>query len=453
MTEGDDLTRPWGERLRWWRAEVKRWSPSEFCEQAESAGHHINEAKWSKLNEKQLWRWESGETKRPHYRYRRILAAMGAPLPSPDRRYEVRLTSRCPPETAPQCSTVEEDEGVDRRNFLWATGTAATVGTAAVGAGVLADLAEPWRRLEEVLDGSSTKPDNETVGAIEQGTRDLYDAEEYRQSAEIVEDASAHLGKISNLIARCDDESLQARLITQAGTSAALAGWLAYDQGAFALASKYYSVAERAAVDVGDAPLIACVRAYRSYLVDALGSPQDASRYIQEAIEGLPRGKHPEMRAWLSARQAEELTSLGQNDAALREFDRAFTAHEFAGTEQLIWTRFFVSDRLDGMAVAGYARMAHPDMDSMTARLLGSVGDRGTKVDSIVFADLSYAYLERGDVERGAELGQQALDSIVQMDTRVGYERLTVIDRALAPYRDARAASGLRDRLAETLHV
>lgn len=450
MTDGDDLTRPWGERLRWWRAEVRRWSPSEFCERAEAAGHHINEPKWSKLNEKQLWRWETGETKCPHYRYRRILAAMGAPLPLPERRRsDVRLTSRCHPETASQRSTVEEDEGVDRRNFLRATSTAVTAGTAAVGAGV---LAEPWHRLEEVLAGSM-KPDDETVSAIERGTRDLYAAEEHRQSAEVVGDASAHLDRISNLIARSDDESLQARLIAQAGTSAALAGWLAYDQGAFEVASKYYSVAERAAVSVGDAPLIACVRAYRSYLADALGSPRDASRCLQEAIEGLPRGKHPVMHAWLSARQAEEFISLGQNDEALREFDRAFTAHEFAGAERLIWTSFFVPARLDGMAVAGYARMAHPDMDSVAARLLHTVGDRNTKVDSIVLADLSYAYLERGDVEQGAELGQQALDSIVQMETRVGYERLTVIDRALAPYREARAASGLRDQLAETLRV
>ncbi len=60
------------------------------------------------------------------------------------------------------------------------------------------------------------------------------------------------------------------------------------------------------------------------------------------------------------------------------------------------------------------------------------------------------AYFECGDIEPGAELGQTAPDDIARSDTRVGYDRLAVIARALAPYRHSRAASGLQDQLAAT---
>ena len=92
-------------------------------------------------------------------------------------------------------------------------------------------------------------------------------------------------------------------------------------------------------------------------------------------------------------------------------------------------------------------------MDSVADRLFQAAVSCDTKVGTIALADLSYAYLERGDVERGAELGQRSLDAIAQSGTRVGYERLAVIDRALTPYRTSRAASGLRDQLSETLRA
>jgi hypothetical protein len=84
MTPADDRyqARPWGERLRVWREEVKRWSRAEFRDEVEAASYKIGESRGHKLDERLIARWETGAVARPQAVYCRILAHMDAPLPS-----------------------------------------------------------------------------------------------------------------------------------------------------------------------------------------------------------------------------------------------------------------------------------------------------------------------------------------------------------------------------------
>lgn len=440
MTPAADLARPWGDRLRTWREEIKGWTREEFIEEATAAGFRMKEPREVKLNPRLVQKWESGEVRRPQGVYRRILAHMGAPLPAMANRSEPVLTPGWPvPE--PRAS---DDGGMKRRQFLGATGVATVAAAAA---------AEPWQRLANALAGSN-RPDEATVESLEQQTQSLFDLEERMSAHQVVGEANAHLDRISAILYAIDSEPLRKRLTSQAGASAALAGWLAYDQGAFDIAQRYYNVAEKAAQQAGDAPLAACVYTYRSYLADSQGKPYDGVHFLQSALAMLPPGGQPEMKAWLSARQAETAAVLGERDDALRAFDRAYTSLEFSrDAERPLWTRFFTPTRLDGMAIASYARLGHPEMDSAAQRLLQNITTCETKVEQIALADLAYGYLERGDIERGAEYGQRALDAIRRSNTRVGYDRLAIISRTLAPYRDSRIASSLHDQLAVVLRT
>ena len=449
MTGGStDLARPWGQRLRTWREEIKGWSQQELVDEIVRASFVTKERRGHDLGVRLVNRWESGETARPQAVYRRLLAYLGGPLPPSPARSAPVLPVERPPDIAVTTSDSQDDGDVDRRDFLRASGAV----VAAAGVAAAAAASEPWQRLQDALAGAN-RPDAPTVDAIERQTRALFDLEERAPAGQVVDEASSHLNTVSDLIGSAHDNQLRTRLISQAGTSAALAGWLAFDQGQGAHAERYYAVAERAAEQAGDVALLVCVRTYRSYLADARGNPCAGAQLLSEALETLPRGGEPVMRAWLSARQAESAVALGNCEGALRAFDRAYMAQELTNGEQPMWTRFFTPTRLDGMAVAGYARLNHPDMDAAAERLLAAAGDRQTKVQQIALADLAYAYLERGDIERGAELGQTALDDITRSDTRVGYDRLAVIARALAPYRHSRVASGLQDQLAATLRV
>lgn len=440
MSLPDDLARPWGERLRTWREEIKGWSQEEFVNQVIAASYKMNEERGHDLGLRLVRRWERGETQRPQGVYRRILAHMGAPLPQVGARSALLLPSSA-------SAAFDKHEDVDRRDLL-------KVGAAAAAAAGISVASEPWQRLEAALTGTH-RPDFHVVEALELRTRTLFDLEENAPSQVVVDEVGAHLDAITNLLTATEDAQLRMRLIEQAGTAAALAGWLEFDRGSRETARRYYAVAERAAGQAGHSPLTACIRTYHSYLAEAEGSPAEAARYLQEALDALPRGRQPMMRAWLNARQAEEFAALGDRDNALRAFDRAYMAHDLgsAASEQPMWTRFFTATRLDGMAVAGYARLDHHHMEASAARLLGEVGDCRTKVEQIALADLAYAYLERGDVDRGAELAQRALTAINKSHTRVGYDRLAVVSRALAPYGSSRAAAGLREQLATAFRV
>lgn len=431
------LERPWGQRLRTWREEIKGWSREEFVDQVVAAAFRTNEARGQTLGPRLVARWESGAVQRPQGVYRRILAHMGAPLPAT--QSATLLPSKRPGSTA-----LDVDDGdVDRRHFLRASGIAAITTAAAAS--------EPWQRLASALAGTN-RPDVHTVAAAEQQTLALFDSEERIPAAQLVTDVNGHLDQISTLLAGADDEALRARLVSQAGASAALAGWLAFDLGSSEHATRYYDLAEQAARQVNDVQLVACLYAYRSYLADTHGDHLASAQFIQAGLDALPQRGEPEMKAWLGARLAETAVSLGQRDDALRYFDRAYTTNEFARTvERPIWTRFFTPTRLDGMAIAGYARLNHADMETAADSLRQGITTCETKVEQIALADLAYAYLERGDVEQGATYGQRALDVISRSNTRVGYERLTTISQALAPYRDSRVANGFASQLDDAL--
>jgi hypothetical protein len=80
----DDLseTRPWGERLRTWREDVKHWSRAEFRDEVVAAAYRLGENRGQQLDERLIGRWENGDVLRPQSVYRRLLAHLGAPLPS-----------------------------------------------------------------------------------------------------------------------------------------------------------------------------------------------------------------------------------------------------------------------------------------------------------------------------------------------------------------------------------
>src|SRR5437016_14059640 len=126
MDSTADLARPWGERLRTWREEIKGWSRAEFIEEVTAAAFRLNEERGHDLTPRLVQRWEAGEVRRCQGVYRRILAHMGAPLPAMTTRSAAVLPSEWP--GAKPATSDEED--MQRRHFLRATGIAAVAAAA-----------------------------------------------------------------------------------------------------------------------------------------------------------------------------------------------------------------------------------------------------------------------------------------------------------------------------------
>lgn len=85
MAEDRYEERPWGERLRTWRKDVKHWSRAEFRDEVEAAAYRLGENRGQKLAERLIGRWETGDVLRPQGVYCRILAHLGAPHSLPHR--------------------------------------------------------------------------------------------------------------------------------------------------------------------------------------------------------------------------------------------------------------------------------------------------------------------------------------------------------------------------------
>ena len=117
-TLGDDRygARPWGERLRAWRVEVRNWTRSELRDQIEAASYKENEPRGHRIDIRLIARWERGDIRSPHPVYRRLLARIGAPLPATPLAATLRA---------------EEDDEMNRRRFLQSAGSAISL---AVGA-------------------------------------------------------------------------------------------------------------------------------------------------------------------------------------------------------------------------------------------------------------------------------------------------------------------------------
>lgn len=72
---------PWGDRLRQWRVEVRCWSQQELVDQIVRLAFEGKEDRGTRLEVRLLAKWESGEVRKPHPTYRRLLTRLGAPSP------------------------------------------------------------------------------------------------------------------------------------------------------------------------------------------------------------------------------------------------------------------------------------------------------------------------------------------------------------------------------------
>jgi hypothetical protein len=367
-------------------------------------------------------RWEEGQ-RVPTPRYRDAIAAVyGVPRREIDKAVDAtRRAERLSRITEGQ----EQDVDVARRTFL---------GTAAIVAGA---AAEPWGRLAAALGGGQV--DAETVQALQAATDGMFESEEHIPARVMIDRLTAHLDALTALLPAAG--KFRAALAIAAGETAALAGWMAYDIGDKAQASRYYSVAVQAGHAAGHGAVGALALGYGSYAAPA----NRARTMLADAQEHVRGPGYATARSWLSAREAEEAARLGDRDGALRAIERATTAFDYADPEaEQAWVRFFRRARLGSMAISAYSRIGHPDLPAVIAEALSALGDDDAKIRCSVLGDSALGWLAAGDAEQAVEVGGRALVATVEDDTTMGRARLAALAQRLP---DAAEARDLRERI------
>jgi transcriptional regulator with XRE-family HTH domain len=307
-------------------------------------------------------------------------------------------------------------------------------------------VVEPWNRLAYALEHPG-RLDEQTVEHLQWHTREFFDREEYTPGRWLIAGLRVHTERMVRL-AKNGPARFHGALITSVGEALALAAWLAWDSGMSGTAERTYDKAAEVAEDAEDGPLLACTLGYRSYLVEAEGD-LPAARELLAGAQGFARGQHSAgTRSWLAAREAEVAAGLSSEAAAQRALDRAVTAYDYAHPrDERSWTAFFTPSRLGSMAVTTYARTNHPGLESTTEAVLASLPSNEVKARAIILADVATAVIQLGDCERGAALGQRALDHTLAQEVKFAQAHLRHLHAAIGERPPAPELAALDERL------
>lgn len=398
--EGGTSVGAWGEDLRWWREDVQKWSRKEFCEQVEAMAYRTKEAQGTKLDEKMVWRWESGKIKRPRSFYLRILAEMGAPLP-PHRSAIVPPFES--PETAIETASCIEDDGdMDRRGFL--RGTAAAIACTGAVAAI------------------PTKVDSAQIRALRASVDELYTKDQHVGGAALAGTALDQYRLVRQILDGADyEESIGRQLMSIAGELAVCVGWLSYDGDDQARARELYSEAFFLADQAGDTGL--AVKAIEKMSLQSTqmatrrsnrGFAREAVRLSGRAIELARHDASPRLHALLASREAIAHAAAGDRNGfeaaiirAKREMDR--TGFE---KDEAVWLRFATVSEITVHEAKGRSYLG--DRDAATRLYRASLEEPWLSPRNRVNyqAQLAATHAARGDAAEAIAEGLAALPAL-----------------------------------------
>jgi transcriptional regulator with XRE-family HTH domain len=347
-------------------------------------------------------------------------------------------------------ATVEEpdrDENEDdvRRRDLLKVGGVAT----ATGSGLLADA--PWQRLRDSVD-KGRPVDATTVQLMQDRTADLFDTQYAVPARQMVGSLTNHRATLTTLLGNARMDATRDPLMVMLGETEALIGWLHFDLGQANDATNAWRSTLKIAKETGDRALAAYTLANWSYLAGSRNDIEPAVRLLRQAEEYVPGNSAPATRSWIAARAAEESARLGDETAALRALERAFTAFDFARPRiERVWTGFFTATRLGGLTVSTYMTLNHPDTTVAAESLLASLSPTNNQARAIALADLTTLAIRTQDFDRANALIEDAINATVRTGASIARQRLLTLASTLPTNSNPIATSALRDHIVSTL--
>lgn len=426
MADGGVSTGAWGERLRWWREEGQKWSRKEFCEQVEAMAYRTKEVRGTKLDEKMVWRWESGQVERPRGFYLRILAAMGAPLPLPARSAAV-LPPESPEEAAERAVSTEDDGDMNRRGFLRGTGAI----TAIAFSGGTATI--------------PVKVDSAHIRDLRASVDDLYTKDQAVGGAALADAALRQYQLVRHMIDEADyNESIGRQLMGVAGELAVCVGWLSYDGGDQGRSRELYSDAFLLADQAADTGL--AVKAIEKMSLQSAGIAsknsnrgfaREAVRLSVRAIELARHDVTPRLHALLAGREAIAHAAVGDRDgfnAAITRAKREIDRTKFA-KDEAVWLRFVTASEITVHEAKGRSYLGDLDTASTLYRASLEEPSLSPRNRANYHAQLAATLATRGNAAEAVSEGLAVLPAL---------ERQVASPRTIAELRPVRQVA--RDR-------
>lgn len=340
---------------------------------------------------------------------------------------------------------VDDAVNVRRRDVLIVAGTVA----ATAGVSLIAN--SPWQRLRDSVD--NVRPvDIATIQLMEDRTAEFFETERTVPANQMLDLLTKHRSILSTLLESARTESMQNRLAVVLGETDALRGWLHFDVGQGSEAAAAWRSTLKIAKETGDGALAACALGYWSYLAESRNDIAPAVRLLRQAEEYVPGNSAPATRAWIAAREADQLSRLGDETGALRALERAFTAFDFARPRtERVWTTFFNANRLGGMTVSTYMTLRHPEATAVADSLLASLPPTSLKSRAVTLTDLATLSLQANDLERAETLVADAIDVAMRTESSISRQRLTALAASLPSSGQESPAGRIREQIKQSL--
>jgi hypothetical protein len=436
----------WGERLRVWRQGVKRWSRAEFRDEVEAASYRMGESRGQRLDERLVARWETGAVARPQAVYCRILAHMGAPLPSPTEptvlpsNVDVAETWWCRANLQMLC--VEMENGMKRRIYLAQSGL------------TLASLANPWLldpvdRVVDSIDGR--RIGHATVTDIESITAARRRMDDALGGGSLLSAVREDLRVSINLLTRASySTEVGRRLYSATAEQARLASWLCFDTGRHGLAQRYTQVALRAAHSAEDRQVGANVLGFAAYQAGFRGDGIAAEALSRTALAGGRGALTPAVEGAMHARLGMGRARLGDLPGAAASFDTAeglLTSSDLEGEPD--WIYWFTISDLHGIAGEAYMRANEPGTAiEHLKQAVDRAGEEFARDRVMWLGATATAQVLNGDLDEGQHTAEGALE-ILSGDLSSGrvVEVFTEFCGTLRTH-DTRDAADFEERLA-----
>ncbi len=343
--------RPWGERLKTWRENVKHWSRTDFKEQVEATSYKLREPRGNRLDVRLIARWEAGEVKCPQGVYLRILAQMGAPLPN---------------DGATLANAGSEDDDMNRRRFLQSAGAA-----------VAAAVAKP-----EASYGGRTIPvakvDPGDIREIRAAVDRLYVQDQALGGATLAQAALEQYYDARHMLDEGDyGEDVGRELMTIAGELAVCVGWLSYDAGNQGQARELYSEAFLLADQAANSRLafqaIEKMALQSVYIADRgqhRGTAREAIR-LSTRLNDLARLEpSPRLHALVGGRQAIAHAVTGDEQSFRSAIVRSWREIERADSVDVdeTWLQFVGPSEITVHEAKGYRYLGNPALAAQLYR-------------------------------------------------------------------------------------
>lgn len=300
-------------------------------------------------------------------------------------------------------------ESMDRRGFLLATGTA----LAAITQGWLADL------VTSTSTGSRTGRRRLTaamVSQLDQRLDNLRHLDDELGGTELRDAALAECQLLDRLAADTTyDDEVGARLYSAISEASRICAWQHFDAGYHARAQRFFTTGLRASATASDPQAGAHTLSFWAIQTYSIGSPADAVRQVESAIEQTERRVTPRAAAMLHVRLARALSKVpGAEQRCRTELGRAHDA--FArGThdDDPAWTYWLTAGELEMLNASCALDLGQPEqaLDHFAAaRDLHYAAEGYVRDDALYLARAASAHLDQGDVVQACAVGQQALD-------------------------------------------